>query len=271
MSSRDAPSRSASLNRSASSSVLPSIPIQRHAISRNGNAPTTFPTPVNLTGIWKCDMGMSDSLRQLIEYHREAASNTPSSRRSSVASPSSRDVTPDSTPPHPPRPAAPDASNRMNSNVDDQDCISILHKPTKLTFIFGELNTVPAVKEEYPIDGSYHWIYTHNRGEIAARCYSARSHQQSVLIDTRCTNKYELERKEYFLMEGNQTLVEEIRLLTCDPERINKAKKTATFSSGVASPFESKQFVVAKNHVVVKEILLLKRIYRRVQVRTEVC
>ena len=108
------------------------------------------------------------------------------------------------------------------------------------------------VHEEYKIDGEYHMIHT-ARGKVEARCYSA-PHGQSVVVDTRCASKYDLERTERFLEDDGKVMVIEIRILSCAPEWQNK-NTAQTTAKGTA---------VAPNQVVVKELLFLRRVFRRI-------
>lgn len=119
-----------------------------------------------------------------------------------------------------------------------------------------------SVHEEYRLDGQYHSVLT-PRGRVEARAYHA-PHGQSLVVDTRCASKYDLERTERFLEDGGKRLVIETRILSCAPQIQADAATPAT--SGVSSRFDtkSKQQAIAPNQLVVKELLFLRRVFKRI-------
>jgi hypothetical protein len=119
-----------------------------------------------------------------------------------------------------------------------------------------------AVHEEYRLDGQYHSVVT-PRGRVDARAYHA-PHGQSLVVDTRCASKYDLERTERFLEDGGKRLVIETRILSCAPQIQADAATPAT--SGVSSRFDTapRQQAIAPNQLVVKELLFLRRVFKRI-------
>ena len=199
---------------------------------------STPPQPLSLSGVWLLDVRRSDSVVPLYEYH------------------------------HVPYSA---------SAVDRDQCVMhVEQKSDRLTVHYYILQAAfpmssfslssppPSYSVSYAISSptaapTFHPVRLPHRS-TTARCYHA-PHLQSVLIDTCCQSKYDLERREYYTLDG--AMVEEVRVLSCDPTVPEGGGRKG---AGVASPFaiglEGKE-VIARNKTVVKELLMLKRMWRR--------
>lgn len=127
-----------------------------------------------------------------------------------------------------------------------------------------EASSSLAVHEDYKLDGEYHWV-TSARGKVQARAYMA-PHGQSVVVDTRCASKYDLERSERFLDQDGKRLIIETRILSCAPDsqQSSAAATTSDVSQKSSSPSPSSSVSVAPGGVVVKELLFLRRVFKRI-------
>ena len=124
------------------------------------------------------------------------------------------------------------------------------------------------IHEEYRLDSNYHTINT-ARGRVAARAYFA-PHGQSLVVDTRCASKYDLERTERFLEDDGKRLVIETRILSCAPEVQNSDQARITtgvsskFDDGSNTPVHTVPSQPQQQSMVVKELLFLRRVFKRI-------
>jgi hypothetical protein len=134
----------------------------------------------------------------------------------------------------------------------------------------------PTAREEYLIDGHYHTVKL-KKGTVQSRCYIA-PHGQSLIVDTKCANYYDLERTERYLVDNGEKMILEIRILTCDPDRSISdhallhsenmdSNHNLCLKPAVATPFiktVEKPIVVAANNIVVNELLFIQRVFNRI-------
>ena len=214
--------------------------------------PSLFPAgpPVNLSGVWLLEPSMSDSLVPLYDYHHIPYS-----------------------------PLTVDKDLQLMHIEHHSDRLISHHytlpASTALSS-FSLSSPPPSYSVSYPISSfsapsQFLPIRLPHR-TTTARCYQA-PHLQSLIVDTYCQSKYDLERREVFLLPptaaqapGAPLLVEEIRVLTCDPTVPVMGRK----GPGVATPFKAgmeEKEVIAKNKAVVQELLMIKRAWRKVEVR----
>ena len=189
---------------------------------------------VQLSGVWLLDVKQSDSVVPLYQYH------------------------------HVPYSALTIDRDQWIMHVEQKsDRLTVHYYILAASFPLSSFtlsSPPPSYSVSYPISSptaasAFHPVRLPHRS-TTARCYPA-PHLQSVLIDTCCQSKYDLERREYYMLNG--ALLEEVRVLSCDPTVPDQGGRKG---AGVASPFakglEGKE-VVALNKTVVKELLMLKR------------
>ena len=205
---------------------------------------------MSLSGLWLLDASLSDSAIPLLEYHHLPYSATLVDSQVQLV--------------------------HIEHHSDRLTCHYYLLPPDAALASFSLSSPPPAYSVSYTISpvsapaSAFHAVRLPHRS-TSARCYIA-PHLQSVLVDTACHSKYDLERKEAFLTSASPSspplLVEEIRVLTCDPtvpSRPSAGRGDGVV--GVATPFRkslTEREVVAGNKQTVKELLTVKRCWRKV-------
>ena len=267
---------------------------------------------VNLTGNWMLDKKLSDSLQPLIEYHqKEGYYITPTAGMLTIhdqhSTPKTTDVS-DSHQEHKESNNQNTSSSSSSSTSSSNEIIPALifhHSRSHLaTYQHGLIphydNSGTIIRydssssasdsqkklplyEDYLLDGQFHEIINHNGQVVESRAYVA-PHGQSLVIDTRCASKYDLERSERFLDNDNyggmdgKTMVIEIRILTTKPNQDNNSNNnnnnnhhTNDTTLGVSQKFLSQkstpdtpQISTNSNNIIVRELLFIKLVFKKI-------
>lgn len=133
---------------------------------------------------------------------------------------------------------------------------------TLLRYDPEQVDSKLAIHEDYRLDAEYRPL-VNPQNQLQARAYMA-PHLQSLLVDTRCASKYDLERTERFLEDDGRTLVIEVRVLSCAPAQAPQPGTLGVSKRFLADPPRTPDSHLLDQQLKVREVIFLKVVFKRI-------